>query len=131
MLAIIPLSHRAHVANAECEVALAAAEQAISNIAELNTKRVEAGKQPLSQGIALHVGDVMFGNIGAETRLDFTVIGPAVNTVSRLERLASELNKPIVFSSEFAQHTTREVEDLGDHFLRGIEEPVKVFTLRR
>jgi adenylate cyclase len=131
MLAIFPLSRRARVANAECEVALAAAEQAISNIAEPNKKRVEAGKQPLSQGIALHVGDVMFGNIGAEKRLDFTINGPAVNAVSRLERLASELKMPIVFSSEFAQHTTREVEDLGDHFLRGIEEPVKVYTLRR
>ena len=131
MLAIFPLSRRAHVANVECEVALAAAEQAIANVAELNKTRVEAGKPALSYGIALHVGDVMFGNIGAEKRLDFTVIGPAVNTVARLEKLSSDLDRSLVFSSAFARHTKREIEDLGNHDLRGIEEPVKVYTLRR
>ena len=131
MLAIFPLSRRAHVANVECEVALAAAEQAITNVAELNKKRTEAGKQALTHGIALHVGDVMFGNIGAEKRLDFTVIGPAVNTVARLEKLSPDLNKSLFFSSAFARHTKREIEDLGNHYLRGIEEPVKVYTLRR
>ena len=130
MLAIFPLSRQANVANDECEVALAAAEQAICNVAELNKKRAEAGKPPLSHGIALHVGDVMFGNIGAEKRLDFTVIGPAVNTVERLEKLSSELNRSFVFSNDFANHINREIEDLGNHTLRGIEEPVKVFTLR-
>ncbi len=130
MLAIFPLSRQANVANDECEVALAAAEQAICNVAELNKKRAEAGKPPLSHGIALHVGDVMFGNIGAEKRLDFTVIGPAVNTVERLEKLSSELNRSFVFSNDVANHINREIEDLGNHTLRGIEEPVKVFTLR-
>ena len=131
MLAIFPLSHQANVASAECEVALAAAEQAIANVAELKKKRADNGKPPLSQGIALHVGDVMFGNIGAEKRLDFTVIGPAVNTVARLEKLSSDLDKSLVFSSAFTRHTQREIEDLGTHNLRGIEEPVKVYTLRR
>ncbi len=131
MLAIFPLSRRARIANVECEVALAAAEQAIANVAELNKKGTEAGKQPLTHGIALHVGDVMFGNIGSEKRLDFTVIGPAVNLVARLEKLSSDLNKSLVFSNTFARHTKREIEDLGDHYLRGIEEPVKVFTLCR
>ena len=129
MLAIFLLSHRKHIADAECEVALAAAEQAISNIVELNKKRAEIGKRPLSQAITLHVAAVMFGNVGAATRLNFTVIGPAVNTVSRLERLSSELGKLLVFSSEFARRTAREVGDLGEHFLRGIKEPVKIYML--
>jgi adenylate cyclase len=82
----------------------------------------------LSCGIALHIGDVMYGNIGANARLDFTVIGPAVNLVSRIEPLCASLNVPLVVSAQIAKVMQRPLRSLGRYPLKGIAEPQEIFT---
>ena len=76
--------------------ALAAARRLIGDIEAANEARAAGGRDPLRFGIGLHVGDVTFGNVGTEDRLDFTVIGPAVNRASRLEGLTKELGVPVL-----------------------------------
>ncbi|WP_368733936.1 adenylate/guanylate cyclase domain-containing protein, partial [Citrobacter freundii] len=68
----------------------------------LNEKNRDTGSAPLNYGIGVHVGDVMYGNIGSRTRLDFTVIGPAVNMASRLEALTKQLGRTVLLSRAFA-----------------------------
>jgi adenylate cyclase len=81
-------------------------------------------------GIALHVGEVMFGNIGASHRLDFTVIGPAVNHAARLEKLSATIEQPIVLSAELAALLPAgEAVPLGEHQLKDIDAPRAVFGL--
>jgi adenylate cyclase len=129
MLAMLPIAsagERKAVAARATEAALAAQRM----FAALNLMRVTAGEPAVRFGLALHVGEVMFGNIGASARLDFTVIGPAVNHAARLERLCAELDRPIILSSALAallpQH---EVMALGRHFLKDIDEPQPVYGL--
>ncbi len=82
---------------------------------------------PLGYGIGVHVGDVMYGNIGSRSRLDFTVIGPAVNVASRLESLTKELKRPVLLSRAFVETAvSAQLEDLGLHPLRGLGEPIDV-----
>jgi adenylate cyclase len=87
------------------------------------------GESPLAFGLALHLGDVMHGNIGAPDRLDFTVIGPAVNFVSRLEALCKDLERPVLVSAEFAAACLEALEPVGSYPLPGIMQPAEVFTL--
>ena len=77
---------------------------------------------------ALHVGLVTYGNIGAAERLDFTVIGPAVNLVSRVEAVAKSLDRPIVVSDDFAGAYGRPMNSLGRHALRGLANPRELFA---
>jgi adenylate cyclase len=85
----------------------------------------------LRYGVGVHVGDVMYGNIGSRKRLDFTVIGPAVNIASRLESLTKEIHHPVLMSRAFAEMAGGEadLENLGFYPLRGVGEPVEVFAL--
>ena len=112
-----------------CRSAVAAARQAMAAMEALNQERLAADLDVLGFGLALHLGDVMYGNIGAPGRLDFTVIGPAVNLVNRLERLAGELGVSVVISREFAQHLPEPLVNLGEHQLRGVRETQAVFTI--
>jgi adenylate cyclase len=109
--------------------AIAAARRLISDIEFANEARAAGGADPLRFGVGLHVGPVTFGNIGTEDRLDFTVIGPAVNRASRLEGLTKQLGVPVLASSEFNLVSTVPMKSLGMHPLRGVPEPVEVFTL--
>ena len=81
-------------------------------------------------GLALHVGEVMYGNIGAGNRLAFTCIGPAVNLAARLEKVAAKLLRTIVASADFAQATSGEWEELARHPVPGFEEMPDVYGLR-
>ena len=109
--------------------AIAAARRLIGDIEAANEARAAGGRDPLRFGVGLHVGPVTFGNIGTEDRLDFTVIGPAVNRASRLEGLTKELHVPVLASAEFNEACTVPMKSLGKHVLRGIADPVEVFTL--
>ena len=82
-------------------------------------------------GLTFHVGEVVYGNIGAARRLDFTVIGPAVNLVSRLQGLCRPLDTDMLMSEAFAKASRTALVTLGMHALRGIAEPVEVFALPR
>ena len=109
--------------------AIGAARRLIADIEAANEARAAGGADPLRFGVGLHVGPVTFGNIGTEDRLDFTVIGPAVNRASRLEGLTKQLGVPVLASSEFNLVSTFPMKSLGRHTLRGVPEPVEVFTL--
>ena len=80
-------------------------------------------------GAALHLGEILRGNIGAADRLDFTAIGPAVNLVSRLEGLCRPLGRSVLILGAIAAETTTPLVPLGEHVLRGITLPCAVFTL--
>ena len=79
--------------------------------------------------MALHVGRVMYGNVGSARRLDFTVVGPTVNEVSRIEPLCRTLERPLLMSARFAAAAGRPVVSLGRHVLRGVAEPEELFGL--
>ncbi len=109
--------------------ALAAAVAALSALDDVNRARVMAGKPPLHTGLALHYGDVMYGNIGAADRLDFTVIGPAVNEVARVERMCREVEQPLLTTTAFANASSDDLVSLGTFALRGVTTPQELFTL--
>ena len=109
--------------------AIDAADGAFGAVDTLNAARVAVGQPALRFGMGLHLGDVVYGNIGAPDRLDFTVIGPAVNLVARLEDLTKTVNRPMLMSSDFAKLCPRPTQSLGHHVLRGVSEPHEVFTL--
>jgi len=86
------------------------------------------GRPEIRFGIALHLGEVYYGNIGAPERLDFTVIGPAVNHTSRIEKLGSELGRIVVTSANFAESAPEPLERLGAHNPRGITGAPEIFA---
>ena len=127
VLAIFPVSG-ASPRNA-CDAALKAVDAARAGMALLDEAREREGLTPLPFGVALHLGEVLWGNIGAADRLDFTAIGPAVNLVSRLEGLCRPLDRAVLVSGAFAAETTAPLIPLGTHALRGIAAPCAVFTV--
>jgi adenylate cyclase len=127
LLAVFPIE-RAEMATGAARQALEAATEAIMAVHRLGDDAVMAGEPPLEIVVALHVGTVIYGNIGAADRLDFTVIGPAVNLVSRVETVAKALNLPIVVSDEFARAYGGPLRSLGTHHLRGLATPHELFT---
>ncbi len=112
-----------------CDAALRAVSAARIGMAYLDKERQRQGLPSLSFGAALHVGEILWGNIGAADRLDFTAIGPAVNLVSRLEGLCRPLAKTVLVSGALAAQTEMPLIPLGTHGLRGIASPCAVFTL--
>jgi adenylate cyclase len=108
-----------------CERTLAAARQAQTNVAALGRSAMPG----LRFGLALHIGDVLYGNIGSGNRLDFTCIGPAVNCAARIEKLASQLGREILASDEFARRCPEEFTALGEFTLAGFSAPQLVFAL--
>lgn len=103
-----------------CAGALSAAIDARDRNAALNARRTAAGAPTLDLSMALHFGDVVYGNIGTARRLDFTVIGPAVNEVSRMEALGKALGRDVLLSESIAARCGQPVIGLGLHELRGI-----------
>lgn len=104
---------------AACRRALAAAEQALAATGELNARRRSEGEPELGLDLVLHFGEVVYGNVGAARRLDFTVIGPTVNEASRIEALCAGLGRPLLLSASFATRCGRLTESLGRFALRG------------
>lgn len=127
LLAIFPIEDSATPGRAATN-ALEAAQEALAAVRRLNSEPSMADEPPLEIVVALHVGTVVYGNIGAAQRLDFTVIGPAVNLVSRLEAMAKTLNTAIVVSDDFARAYGRPLISLGHHPLRGLAGRRELFA---
>lgn len=125
LLAIFPLSQLDACANL-----LHAVTEARQAMAALNARNSATGRAPLNYGIGVHVGDVMYGNIGSTSRLDFTVIGPAVNMASRLEALTKQVGKPVLLSRDFAEQVQPkfELERVGKYEVRGFSDPIELFA---
>ena len=120
LLAIFPLAEGDADAHDRARAALDASAEAFARMATVNAARSLGGLAPLRFGLALHVGDVAYGNIGGAGRLDFTCIGTAVNLASRLEGLASKLGERLVMSDDFQRLVGRPARVLGTFELKGV-----------
>jgi adenylate cyclase len=115
-----------------CAMALEAAKEALALMTGLAETRSARSLQTPELDIALHIGHVSYGNVGADARLDFTVVGPAVNEASRIERLCDTLGRHLVLSHSFARAadaSRHELVSLGRHRLRGVREETELFGL--
>jgi adenylate cyclase len=128
LLAIFPLRVERDI-KLICSDALAAADEARHRLAELAAATGVDGVADLRFGLALHVGEVLYGNIGGGNRLDFTCIGPAVNLAARLEKLAGKLGRSVTVSSDFAAHCTLPLTRLGEFALPGFPAEQTVYGL--
>jgi adenylate cyclase len=130
MLAIFPVASADKRADTASHAARAATS-AVDAMLVLNRVRATEGELAVRFGLALHIGEVMFGNIGASQRLDFTVIGPAVNHTARLEKLCSPLDRSVVLSASLAELLPKnEIEPLGQHAMKDIDAPQSIYGLR-
>jgi adenylate cyclase len=128
VLAIFP---RSEIADA-CNAALDAAVQAFEGTAKVKAQRQAAGKPATDLYLGLHVGKVLYGNIGSAERLDFTVVGPAVNEVNRIAGMCKPLEKEMLVSSAFAQaapEASHRLVAMGRYALRGVRMPQMLYTL--
>lgn len=131
VLAILPVEDCEGQVGEACAAALRAAERVLDDLQ--GEGAASAGTGPdgpaLSAAIAVHLGEVTYGNVGSDQRLDFTVIGPAANEVARLNGFCKVLNAPILLSGRVASHLSRPLRSLGSHKLRGIEDVHEIFTV--
>ena len=129
-LAIFTAADRARA----CHAAFTAALEARRAVAVVNQRRMAASLPATDMYLALHVGEVFYGNIGSEERLDFTVVGPAVNEVSRIASMCRSLDQPVLTSSAFASAIGEPkslLVSVGRYALRGVERPQSLFTVDR
>jgi adenylate cyclase len=115
-----------------CHAALTAAETARNGVAAVNQRRATAKLPVTDMYLGLHVGEVFYGNIGSRERLDFTVVGPAVNEVSRIAGLCRSVDQPLLVSSAFASaigEPKKLLVSVGRYALRGVSKPQDLYTL--
>ena len=128
VLAIFPAEDRSRA----CAAALDAAGTAREAVAALNARRSKKGLPATDMYLGLHIGEVFYGNIGSKERLDFTVVGPAVNEVSRIAAMCRSVDQPILMSSDFTASVAgerRAFASVGRFALRGVGKPQELFTL--
>jgi adenylate cyclase len=117
---------------AACRAALATAARLRKDVDKLTRTRSEAGLPVTQVYLALHVGDVFYGNVGSKDRLDFTVIGPAVNEVSRILAMSRSVERDVLVSAPFAEELgpemRRRMVSVGRYALRGVTQPQELFT---
>ena len=125
-LAIFTAENRMHA----CNGALAAAIAARQGVAELKKRRIAEDKPVTDVYLGLHVGEVFYGNVGSRERLDFTVVGPAVNEASRIAAMCRSIDQPILMSAAFANvgDIKRRLVSVGRYALRGVAHPQELFT---
>ena len=127
-LAIFTAEDRTHA----CNAALSAAIAARQGVAELKKRRGAQGKPVTDMYLGLHVGEVFYGNVGSRERLDFTVVGPAVNEVSRIAAMCRSVDQPLLVSSAFAGalgDLRKHLVSVGRFALRGVAQPQELYTL--
>jgi len=132
LLAVFPFE-TGETATQAARAALEAARQAMRGLDNINAAPPPQlagtdGWRPLRAGIALHEGEVFFGNIGAPERLDFTVIGAAVNEASRVEALQKTLKRDILITEAVARHLEGGLDHLGEHQVRGVSAPISIYS---
>jgi adenylate cyclase len=127
LLAIFPVARDEGAVVKVCRNVLQAAGEARANVAAMATPQDDDGRRRFA--IALHVGEVLYGNIGGAKRLDFTCIGPAVNLAARIEKLAATLGRTTLASAEFARHCGAALAPVGEFALRGFDAAQTVFGL--
>ncbi len=130
LLATFPLNGKP--ADVLCEHALDAASDILGRVEAVNPERMAAGKLVMDMDVALHLGDVYWGNVGSEERLDFTIIGPAVNEATRIEALCAQYERKLLVSETFAKAATRSADRLvsiGRFALRGVRTAQSIYTL--
>lgn len=123
VLAVFPTNDTDLDATMVCANALKAAEEALTSARDADP--------PLGFdfGIGLHFGEVLYGNVGSKTRIDFTVLGPAVNIAARMEGLCRSYGRPVLFSAALAEKLPGRAQHLGDADLKGLDRPAGIFTL--
>ncbi|MEM7076619.1 MAG: adenylate/guanylate cyclase domain-containing protein [Pseudomonadota bacterium] len=126
ILSIFPISDWADRAG-QCRNAVRAAHTAMAGLATLNADRAQAGQPPLNFGVGIDVGRVSYGNIGSPGRLDFTVLGRAVNVASRIEGLTKTLGHRILASEGVAETIPDLFAPCGPHRIRGLVDPINLF----
>ena len=129
VLAIFPIDDPEAAHPEACAQALMALRDARARLDEVNKTRQAVAAPVLEFGVGLHRGDLTYGNIGTAKRLDFTVIGPAVNEVARIEGLCRPLGQSALISSAFAKSYPGHLKSLGAHHLRNVEQAQEIFTL--
>lgn len=114
-----------------CGAALSAAIDARAGVAKLNQRRAADSKLVTDMYLGLHVGEVYYGNVGSRERLDFTVIGPAVNEVNRIAAMCRSVDQPFLMSAAFANvgNIRSRLVSVGRYALRGVSTPQELFTL--
>lgn len=130
LLATFPLQNRAPAE--VCEAALDAASEVLRCVRALGLERAGADKPVMDLDTVLHLGDVFYGNVGSADRLDFTVIGPAVNEASRIEALCGQHDRNLLISETFARAATASADRLisiGRYGLRGVRSAQSIYTL--
>ncbi|MCV2890815.1 adenylate/guanylate cyclase domain-containing protein [Ruegeria aquimaris] len=129
VLSVFPISGTAETAE-RCRQSAMAAQAVLAGLAALNARRGAEGKGALEVGIGLNAGQVSYGNIGSQGRLDFTVLGGAVNVASRVEGLTKAVGAPVLATSSVARHAPDLFVSRGRHAVRGLKDTVEIFTLR-
>jgi adenylate cyclase len=127
VLAIFPAEERQRA----CAAALSAARAAQQAVDALNARRRGQALPVTEMYLGLHIGEVFYGNIGSKERLDFTVIGPAVNEVSRIAAMCRSADQPVLLSTAFAATASEHhpLVSCGRYALRGVGRPQELFTL--
>ncbi len=128
VLAIFPIRKGQQTEKQACRKAMRAMREARRRVVRLNRERAADGKPLVEYGLGLHVGDVMYGNIGVPERLEFSVIGPAANETARLESLTKEIGHSVVASENFARNIKGGWVSLGKKNLKGVGGPMKLFS---
>ena len=129
LLAVFPIASDCDNLGEVCSRVLDAAREARANV-DAMTYPSSDGVERFRFGVALHVGEILFGNIGGSSRLDFTCIGPAVNLAARLEKIAGRLSRTVVASAAFAGVSASGWTDLGEFPIAGFSKAQRVFGLR-
>jgi adenylate cyclase len=127
MLIVFPIDKKV-TKKAACIAALESARDAQQTLAALNHRRRRHSQPEIIFGVGLNVGEVIYGNVGAPDRLDFTVMGPAVNRTARLESLTKIIGENILVSKDFSDQVDCPMHYFGEHKMKGIAKPQMVFA---
>lgn len=129
LLAVFPIAENEGDEATVCNRVLEAARASRAQVAAMTYTKESETIDGFRFGLALHIGKVLYGNIGGGNRLDFTCIGPAVNLAARIEKIAGRLNRTIVASSAFARHVQTDWTDLGTFSVAGFSAAERVYGL--